>query len=610
VSKQVLIIDDDRALARAVARVVAAEGYPTTVSHDGDAGIQALQQDLPGLVLLDLLLPKRDGRAVLAWMREREQTRELPVVIISGVFKRRDHAQELKEAGAQEFLEKPFRRSELKAMLRRYLGRPPEAEAEVEVNGEISLSERPAAELLWESMQQEFSGVLEFRAGDRFKILLLEQGRPTFVRSNLEKECLGQRLEAEGKILRSALDESLRRLRSTGKRQGEVLIEMGAITAEQLGASLEQQAREKLLQLFAWTQGTVIRREGIQEVAQASAVPETTPRPTVLGGVDYMNESHAEKLLEEFKDRELARSEIQIDDAEAELPSVAALLAALDRPTALRSLMQDHARVLYGLKVIGALSFTAEGAARSDDSLSEEMAGRLARLKEQTYFEVLGVAENAPLKQVRTAFLELAKKFHPDRLSAADEPTQKLAADLFARISEAHDTLSDSEQRKSYLQALKAKSSGNGGPAPTAIVAAEFQFQKGEALFKKRDYATALERFASALELHDGEGEFHAYYGWTYFLAHPDDEGAKAISREHLERAVQLAPRSVTGYYFLGLQRKACGDTDQAERMFRTAVEIQPNHVEAQRELRLSGMRRGKKGQGEGGGLFGFGRKK
>jgi DNA-binding response OmpR family regulator/tetratricopeptide (TPR) repeat protein len=580
------------------------------MSHDGVAGVQALQQDLPGLVLLDLLLPKRDGRGVLAWMREREQTRELPVVIISGVFKRRDHAQELKEAGAQEFLEKPFRRSELKAVLRRYLGRPPEAETEAEVNGEISLSEKPVAELLWESMQQKLSGVLEFRAGERFKILLLEQGKPTFVRSNLEKECLGQRLEAEGKILRSALDESLRRLRSSGKRQGEVLIEMGAITAEQLGASLEQQAREKLLQLFAWTQGTVIRREGIQEVAQASAVPETTPRPTVLGGVEYMSETHAEKLLEECKDREIARSEIQVDDAEAELPSVAALLAALDRPTALRSLMQDHARVLYGLKVIGALSFGAEGAARSDDALSEEMAGRLARLKEQTYFEVLDVPENAPVKQVRTAFLELAKKFHPDRLSSADEPTRKLAADLFARISEAHDTLSDSEQRKSYLQALKAKSSGNGGPAPTAIVAAEFQFQKGEALFKKRDYATALERFASALELHDEEGEFHAYYGWTYFLAHPDDAEAKSISLEHLERAIQLAPRSVTGYYFLGLQRKACGDTDQAERMFRTAVEVQPNHVEAQRELRLAGMRRGKKGQGEGGGLFGFGRKK
>ena len=73
-SKRVLIIDDDRALARGVARAVAAEGYPTSVSHDGVAGVQALQQDLPGLVLLDLLLPKRDGRGVLAWMREREHS--------------------------------------------------------------------------------------------------------------------------------------------------------------------------------------------------------------------------------------------------------------------------------------------------------------------------------------------------------------------------------------------------------------------------------------------------------------------------------------------------------------------------------------------------------
>jgi DNA-binding response OmpR family regulator len=608
VSKQVLIIEDDRALARAVVRTIAAEGYPARMVHDGDAGIQALQKDPPGLVLLDLLLPKRDGRAVLAWLREREQTRELPVVIISGVFKSRDHGQALKEAGAQEFLQKPFRRSDLAALLRRYLGRPPRPEEAP--GGEISLSETPVAELLWDAMQREFSGALEFRADDRFKILLLDQGHPTFVRSNLEKECLGQRLEAEGKILRSALEESLRRLRSTGKRQGEVLIEMGAITSEQLAASLEQQAREKLLQLFAWSDGKVARREGVTEVAQASKIPETSPRRTLLDGVEYMNATRAEKLLEEFKDRQLARSEIRIEEAEASLPAVAGLLEALEGPAPVRSLVAHHARILYGLKVIGALSFSPGEEARADDSLSKEMADRLEQSKGQTYFELLEVSENAPPKQVRVAFLELAKKFHPDRMSAADEPTRKLADDLFARMSEAHDTLSDSEQRKAYVQALRAKTSGNGDTASTAIVAAEFQFQKGEALFKKRDYARALERFSSALELHDGEGEFHAYYGWTYFLANPGDEGAKAIAREHLERAIQLAPRSATGYYFLGLQRKACGDGDQAERMFRTAVEIKPNHVEAQRELRLAGMRRGKKGPGEGGGFFGFGRKK
>jgi CheY-like chemotaxis protein/tetratricopeptide (TPR) repeat protein len=607
VSKQVLLIEDDRALARAVARAVEAEGYPAKMVHDGDAGVEELRREAPGLVLLDLLLPKRDGRAVLAWMREREQTRDLPVVIMSGVFKSRDHAQELKEAGAQEFMEKPFRRSDLKTVLQRYLGRPPDKE---EAGGGVSLSRRPVAELLWTAMQKGFTGVLEFRADSRLKLVLLEGGRPTFVRSNLEKECLGQRLEAEGVILRAALEESLRRLRSTGKRQGEVLVEMGAITPDQLTECLERQAEGKLQQLFSWTEGVMVEREEVTELTQASEVPQRSPRETVLGGVECMSQTQTEGLLAPFKDLEIARSDIQVESSEAALPGVARLLEALDRPTPLRDLVLDHSQVLYGLKVIGALPLSGGEEVETGEVSADSMAARFEQTKEQTYFEILGVSESASVKDVRKAFLELAKKFHPDRLSAADEPTRRLAADLFARMSEAHDTLSDPEQRKAYLQALKSKTSGNGGAGSTAIVAAEFQFQKGEALFKKRDYAGALERFSSALELHDSEGEFHAYYGWTYFLAHPGDEKAQDIAREHLERAIQLAPRSATGYYFLGLQRKACGDGDHAERMFRKVVEIQPRHVEASRELRLASMRRGKKGQGEGGGLFGFGRKK
>ena len=85
---------------------------------------------------------------------------------------------------------------------------------------------------------------------------------------------------------------------------------------------------------------------------------------------------------------------------------------------------------------------------------------------------------------------------------------------------------------------------------------------------------------------------------------------ARAKAIEHLERALKLAPRSPTGYYYMGQLRKACGEQGQAGKMFRKVLALRPEHVEASRELRLL-QRRHKESTDSGpGGLFGFGRKK
>ena len=124
------------------------------------------------------------------------------------------------------------------------------------------------------------------------------------------------------------------------------------------------------------------------------------------------------------------------------------------------------------------------------------------------------------------------------------------------------------------------------------------------------DYAQALAHFRHALELDPNEGEFHAFCGWTLFLVQREDPQARAAAIEQLERAQKLAPRSPTGYYYLGQLRKACGEADQAGKMFRKVLELRPEHVEASRELRLLQRRRKETSDSGPGGLFGFGRKK
>jgi Tfp pilus assembly protein PilF len=142
-------------------------------------------------------------------------------------------------------------------------------------------------------------------------------------------------------------------------------------------------------------------------------------------------------------------------------------------------------------------------------------------------------------------------------------------------------------------------------------MAAEGKFQDGAAHFRKREYEQARAKLEEAVELNPQEGEFRALFGLVHALVHRGSVQEEGVARGHLEAGLGLAPKSANAHYFCGLFRKACGDMPEAERMFRRALELAPNHAEATRELRVIGMRRTREEEGSGiSGLFGFGKKK
>jgi curved DNA-binding protein CbpA len=289
-------------------------------------------------------------------------------------------------------------------------------------------------------------------------------------------------------------------------------------------------------------------------------------------------------------------------------------------------LLRQHGAVLFALLVFGALK-TEEGQPEAKLEGLPEVPARAAVKKgpvthaellevrecqaKENHFEVLGLRGGASAAECKSAFFALAKRYHPDRFAGEPEEIRALAADVFARISVAHEMLSDPTQRQQYLASLKGKGEGEKEDDVSQILTAEVQFQKGEALLRKKEYARALEQFRWALDLNPEEGEYRAMHGWATYLVNPDDPEARSQAREDLEKAVALAPRSVTGYYYLGELLKACGELDPAEKMFRRVTELSRGHVEATRELRLFQMRRERqKKTAKGSSFLGFGRKK
>ena len=120
----VLVVDDDTYLLRALRITLQAHGYDVATAADGRSALLAAQQQPPALVILDLGLPDMDGSAVLRKLRGWSA---VPVLVLSARHGSEDKVEAL-DAGADDYITKPFGLDELLARLRALLRRSAETE--------------------------------------------------------------------------------------------------------------------------------------------------------------------------------------------------------------------------------------------------------------------------------------------------------------------------------------------------------------------------------------------------------------------------------------------------------------------------------------------------
>ncbi len=116
---RILIIDDDEELCELVSEYLSVEGFQVEAVHDGESGLQKALQDEQDLVILDVMLPKKNGFDVL---RELRQTSKIPVLMLTARGEDTERIVGL-EIGADDYLSKPFNPRELAARLRAILRR-------------------------------------------------------------------------------------------------------------------------------------------------------------------------------------------------------------------------------------------------------------------------------------------------------------------------------------------------------------------------------------------------------------------------------------------------------------------------------------------------------
>lgn len=113
----VAVIEDDAAVRRLLTRILEANGYRVIALADGDAGLRAIHEHQPDLVVLDLSLPRMDGFEICRRLRADVRTVTLPIIVLTAHTAMEDMIAAL-DAGADDFLTKPFQQLELLARLR------------------------------------------------------------------------------------------------------------------------------------------------------------------------------------------------------------------------------------------------------------------------------------------------------------------------------------------------------------------------------------------------------------------------------------------------------------------------------------------------------------
>lgn len=626
----VLCVDDDRNLCQILAKALGEEGYEVVTAFDGEEALAVVEETNPDVILLDLILPRRDGFEVVEAIRKLDgRNSESHVVILSGCSATPAYRERASSLGVAEFLTKPVPLAQLIEIVGNLLRgtgnstsgdaveeKPPPTKRRVStLRG--SLRRVPFPALLHHLHGLRATGVLYLESGKKRKWIELRDGHPVAVRSNLVNECLGHYLLRSGHIKRADLDESRRRM-SSGQLQGEILVAMDVLTEEEIAAALHAQADEKLFEVFGWKAGN-FRFEKGASLEQANAIGvRRSPANLILHGVrtrfakdriDAFFETNAECVVVRSESPYYRFQDVDLDPEHAKLLEKltgnrrSSEIVARDRDGSL-------ARTLYALIATGllelqgspstsapaAVAATTGGSRRAsedDEAKQASLKAMADRFRAQTYFEILGVDASSDATAVESAYVRLAESSHPDRFADASDAVREVAEEVFAHVSRAYETLRDPRSRAKYvLDVRREQRAAESEEKGQKALEAANQFQRGMALLNARSYEDALARFGRALELNPDEGDYHTHYGWTLHLCHPSNSEMIEEAIEHVRRGIKLASHADRAYLFMGRLFRAIGKPGAAEKMFTRAVQIQPDCVEALRELRLINMRR------------------
>lgn len=455
------------------------------------------------------------------------------------------------------------------------------------------------------------TGVLSLERDNLQKRIYFKKGDAIFASSNYEDDRLGEMLLKAGKITIDQYDHSVRLLKSTGKRQGGILVELGYLSPKDLFWGVKYQVKEIIYSLFLWEDGKYsfiegnlpteevitlrmsianLIYEGVKRIENWTRIKRETPSLDTI-----LQLSHDPVNL--FQDIELAEEDKKV-------------LSLIDGKRTIKEIFDSSGmdnfktlKAIYVLTTIGMATIKEKAVEEPVvEEIIEEVLSEKPKDKEEaiiiekiykffsgldgmSHYQVLGVDPGAPISAIKKAYYKLAKEYHPDiHFRTSDEGLKDKLTAIFDRINKAYEVLGNEGKRAEYDLSLsavrlpKAKEEAKEGD----LQRAEEQFKRGIEEFKKGNYWGASESFKWATKLNPQKALY-----WSY-LALSLSQMPRRLhdAEEACKKAIELEPHNDEHYSNLGLLYLKAGLKKKAEAQFKKALQWNPKNKKAQKGLK------------------------
>jgi DNA-binding response OmpR family regulator len=112
-SKKILVVDDEKDIVEIISIFFEREGYEVVGAQDGIEALEKIAAEKPALIIMDIMMPKLDGHSVNIKLKENPETKDIPVIIITGKGHLREIVMAKNDVTVADYLEKPFQMKEL-----------------------------------------------------------------------------------------------------------------------------------------------------------------------------------------------------------------------------------------------------------------------------------------------------------------------------------------------------------------------------------------------------------------------------------------------------------------------------------------------------------------
>lgn len=450
--------------------------------------------------------------------------------------------------------------------------------------------------------EENTTGILRLTNQNIKKDLFIKGGYIIFATSNRDEERLGDILLKSGKINKEQYDISVRVLKETGKRQGQILLEQKFISAKELLTFIRHQIKEIIMELFSWEKGEYEFIPGELPMEEVITLDISTGNIIIEGikkinnltiirsGLPSVNSIPAlsSNPLNIFQDVELdsdVKNILLLINGKNRLKDICNI-SSLPEFDALKNiyLLYSTGFILNkteGVKTLKEEAIELEPIKTSEESVDiEKIHNAFSLLKEQNNYEILNVKENAAEAEIKKAYFRLAKEYHPDRHLNLKEKSadikNKLEA-LFARITEAYNILIDDEKKREYDISLAARFIKHREKEETKednINKAKAQFIIGKKNMDKGNFWGAADALRWAIRLDPNNARYLSYFGKA--LSHMPRRLHEA--EENCKKAIKMEPTNSEHYINLAMIYKKAGLEGKATALLEEALKWDPDN--------------------------------